>query len=68
MVNLTNLAGEYKLDLHWTPTEQTGSVRTLKDPEFLRALEKQCGLQLKKRKALYDVLVVDHAAHLPSEN
>lgn len=64
VVNMTGLTGEYKIDMHWTPTEETG----MKDPEFTGAVQEQLGLRLEKRKAPYDLLVVDHIERVPTEN
>lgn len=37
-------------------------------PGIFRALEKQLGLKLVKSKGMFDVLVIDHAERVPTEN
>jgi uncharacterized protein (TIGR03435 family) len=54
----TGIKGEYDLLLTWG----------LDDESVATALERETGLLLKKRKALLDFLVVDHAEKTPVEN
>lgn len=68
VVNMTGLAGEYKFDMRWVSEEETNGFLTGKDPGFVTAVEQQLGLRLERRKVPYDVLVVDHAERIPSEN
>jgi uncharacterized protein (TIGR03435 family) len=68
VVNMTGLTGEYKFDMHWTPTEDLNNRMRGKDPEFVGAVEQQLGLRLERRKVPYDVLVVDHCERVPTEN
>ncbi len=37
-------------------------------PNIITALERQLGLKLTKGKATFDVLVVNHAESVPTEN
>lgn len=70
VVNMTGLTGKYKIDVRWTPTpaEDTDGTRTLNDPEFVRAIQEQLGLQLEKRRAPFEMFVIDHIERVPTEN
>jgi uncharacterized protein (TIGR03435 family) len=68
VVNKTGLTGEYKVDLHWTPTENPYSLSTGKDPGFKDAVQYELGLQLKKSVAPIDVMVIDQVERVPTEN
>jgi len=68
IVDATGLSGEYRIDLHWTPQEQDNGLVTGKDASFTKAVEAQLGLRLEKRKASYDVLVIDQIERMPSAN
>jgi uncharacterized protein (TIGR03435 family) len=67
---MTGLTGKYKIDVRWTPTpaEDTDGTRTLNDPEFVRAIQEQLGLQLEKRRAPFEMFVIDHIERVPTEN
>jgi uncharacterized protein (TIGR03435 family) len=76
VVNKTGLAGNYEIDLKWTPDEMqasanpSGSGSTASSesgPSIFAALEEQLGLKLVSTKGPVDVIVVDHLDH-PSEN
>jgi uncharacterized protein (TIGR03435 family) len=68
VVDRTGLTGEYKVDMHWEPTEDLNSMRRGQDPGFKDAVESQLGLQLKKSTDPINVLVIDHVERAPSEN
>ena len=68
VVNKTGLTGEYKIDLHWAPTEDLNSASRGQDPGFKDAVESQLGLQLKKSTAPVNMLMIDHIERAPSEN
>ncbi len=66
VVNMTGLHGEYKIDLHWTPTP--GVNYAITDPAFLSAVENNLGLRLDKRAMPFDIFVVDSVDRQPSAN
>lgn len=68
VINKTGLTGEYKIDLHWEPTEDPDSLRRAEDPGFREAVESQLGLHLKKSTDPVNVLVIDHVDRTPSQN
>ncbi len=67
VVDMTGLAGFYDLTLDWVP--ESGQLGD--SPSGLTlvvALEEQLGLKLETRKAPVEMLVVDHADRVPTEN
>ena len=63
----TGLQGKYDFVLKWVmdwggpPTEDSS-------PTIFEALQAQLGLKLESKKGMVDVLVVDHAEKIPTEN
>lgn len=75
VINMTGLDGLYEVNLEWAPMESLASPGgTIRPPEspagpaLSTALQEQLGLKLEGRKGPLDVLVVDHAEKVPSEN
>ena len=75
VVDLTDLKGVYEINLEWSPDEQMaepGVNTTVTDnaakPSIFTAIQEQIGLKLEARKLPVDVLAVDHAEKVPSEN
>ena len=70
VVDMTGLPGRFDLEVvHELPPEGAGpqgADDVLSDLKPL--LEKQLGLTLERRKAMVDVLVVDHADQSPTAN
>jgi uncharacterized protein (TIGR03435 family) len=68
--DLTQLAGSYSMDLHWTPENQlnndTADLTT--SPSIYTAVQEQLGLSLEPRKGPLPVIVVDRANRQPSGN
>jgi uncharacterized protein (TIGR03435 family) len=62
VVERTGIAGEFDIDLQWTPDESTDS-----GPSIFTALQEQLGLKLEAQKGIVDVLVIDHVER-PSAN
>ncbi len=62
VLDRTDLAGEFDVDLVWTPDESP-------DPgsSIFTALQEQLGLKLETQKGVVDVLVIDHVER-PSSN
>lgn len=80
VVDATGLDGSYDFGLLWQPVgygtsnaiasvgQSTGATTTDEGkPPLLTAIQEQLGLQLKPRKALVEVLVIDHVEQ-PSPN
>jgi uncharacterized protein (TIGR03435 family) len=65
VVDKTGLAGNYDIDLKWTPDDQQGKPDA--GPTLVTAIEEQLGLKLQAAKAPVNTLVVDHVEK-PSEN
>jgi uncharacterized protein (TIGR03435 family) len=77
VIDMTGLKGNYDIDLEWTADE--GAVPFLEgspdpvpptDPQgqtIFTALKEQLGLKIESRRALVDVIVIDHV-HTPSAN
>jgi uncharacterized protein (TIGR03435 family) len=72
----TGLTGKYDFDLEFAPPphRQPGASPSLDNveisdagPSLFVALEKQLGLKLERKKALLDVMVIDHAEKVPAE-
>jgi len=77
VLDMTGLKGFYNLTLDWVPelrqsVESKGDVSVIADnpswPTLLVALQEQLGLKLETRRAPIEILVVDHAERVPSEN
>jgi uncharacterized protein (TIGR03435 family) len=70
VVDMTGLQGEFAFHLEWMP--EAGGTAAATDipsgPSIFTAVEEQLGLKLESRKAPLDVLVVDHAEKVPTEN
>jgi uncharacterized protein (TIGR03435 family) len=70
VVDQTGLSGPFEVKLDWTPDD--GVAPKADDaptgPSIYAALQEQLGLRLEARKGPLDVLVVDHAEKVPSDN
>jgi uncharacterized protein (TIGR03435 family) len=58
VVDKTGVAGNYDIDLKWTPDDQQGTPDA--GPTLITALEEQLGLKLVPAKGPVDALVIDH--------
>jgi len=65
VVDKTGLAGDYDVDLKWTPEDE--QARPDAGPTIFTALEEQLGLKLVAAKGPVVVLVIDHVER-PSPN
>jgi uncharacterized protein (TIGR03435 family) len=62
--DMTGLAGDYSFVLYYTPDNAAAG-----DETFLpAALQEQLGFRLEARKGPVELLVVDHAEKVPTEN
>jgi uncharacterized protein (TIGR03435 family) len=74
VLDMTGLKGSYDLTLDWSPEpRQSGDGKddapVIADrPALPEALQEQLGLKLESRKAPIEILVVDHAEKVPTEN
>ncbi len=81
VVDLTDLKGSYDFALHWSPDagKQAGPATNRPNnalvpadgaPGFtlFEAIDRQLGLKLKAQKYPMQVIVVDHANRIPTEN
>jgi uncharacterized protein (TIGR03435 family) len=65
VVDATGLKGTYDLSLYWVPDSMLPDAG---GPTILGALQSQLGLNLESKKVMIPVVVVDHAAKVPTEN
>jgi len=68
VLNKTGLDGEYKIDLHWEPTNDTDSPGTEGDMGIVNALRKQAGLVLRKEDVPVEILVIEQVNRSPTPN
>jgi uncharacterized protein (TIGR03435 family) len=62
VVDKTNLPGSFKIDLKFAAIGDTTQ------PSIFTAVEEQLGLKLESQKIPFEVLVIDHCGHIPTEN
>jgi uncharacterized protein (TIGR03435 family) len=70
-VDRTGMKGSFYLYLNYTSLSAqspNGSPSQWEPPDFLTAVQEQLGLALRPKKELINVLVVDHAARVPTAN
>jgi uncharacterized protein (TIGR03435 family) len=65
VVDATGLTGKYDIALFW---DMTGSSDPDAGPTLEAALQSQLGLKLESKKGPVDIVVVDHAEKVPTEN
>jgi uncharacterized protein (TIGR03435 family) len=68
IVDKTGLTGLYDFYLHFDPTPLAAEPREDAAPSLQVALEQQLGLKLEAKKLPFDVLVIDGAEKIPTEN
>jgi uncharacterized protein (TIGR03435 family) len=61
------LKGKYDFTLHWIMSDGPPSGEET-GPSLFAALQQQLGLKLESKKAMVDILVVDHIEKTPTEN
>ena len=69
VVDKTGLEGVYDFELRWTNDDQTannGDADTA--PTLFTALQETLGLRLQRQKVPVEMVVVDHAERVPTEN
>lgn len=70
VVDRTGLDGRYSVVLIFRRPEATAAEAAAPDapPDFFTAVQQQLGLKLEPKKEPIEVLVVDHAERMPTEN
>jgi uncharacterized protein (TIGR03435 family) len=72
VIDMTGLKGYYDLTLDWIPEPKQPEPGAGADAStgltIPMALQEQLGLKLENRKAPIEILIVDHAEKLPTEN
>jgi uncharacterized protein (TIGR03435 family) len=63
VVDHTALTGMFDINLKWTPEDSKGI-----GPDLFTAIQEQLGLKLESGKAPVEMLMIDHAERIPSEN
>jgi uncharacterized protein (TIGR03435 family) len=66
VVDLTGIPGLFDIDLRYTP--ELGGAASEGGPSLVAALREQVGLRLERRKLPVEMLVVDRADRVPTEN
>jgi uncharacterized protein (TIGR03435 family) len=67
----TGLAGKYDIDLRWVTKNYLVNGQPVEDgggPDIFAALQEQFGLKLERKKGPVEILVIDHAEKVPTEN
>ncbi len=64
--DMTGLTGNYDVELSWNPDFAAAGPDS--PPELSKALQEQLGLDLKPKKAMLEMLVVDRMDKTPSGN
>jgi uncharacterized protein (TIGR03435 family) len=80
VLDMTDMQGTYVVDLEWTPDDNGPSGKfgspgegkpandTPDGPTIFTALQEKLGLKLEARKLPVEILTVDHAEKVPTEN
>jgi uncharacterized protein (TIGR03435 family) len=75
VLDMTGLTGFYNFTLNFTPeaapsvpSPETPIPESAVGPSLFSAVQEQLGLKLEPRKAPVEILVVDHAEKVPTEN
>lgn len=64
----TQIEGAHSFSLKWTPENQMPAGDGPRGPSIYAALEEQLGLKLQPAKEELELLIVDHAAKVPTAN
>ena len=70
VLDKTGVEGRYGFFLMYTPVaaQSTAGASGAGAPDFFTAVEQQLGLKLEPKKEAIDILIVDHADRIPTEN
>jgi uncharacterized protein (TIGR03435 family) len=67
VLDLTGLEGTFDVNLEWTPDGATADDPP-PGPSIFTALQEQLGLKLESQVAPVEIIVIDHAEKIPTEN
>jgi uncharacterized protein (TIGR03435 family) len=68
VLDKTGLTGKYDFTLEFSLRELAAEPGDDPLPSLVDALQQQLGLKLEDKKAPFDLVVVDHAEKVPTEN
>jgi len=68
IIDSTGLNGMYEVKLEWTLARQGQNADNAPGPSLFTAIDEQLGLKLEARKGPVEILVVDSAEKVPTEN
>jgi uncharacterized protein (TIGR03435 family) len=68
IIDQTGLRGLYQVRLEWTPAQQLDRADAAAGTSLFTAINEQLGLKLEARKGPVEVLIVDRAEKVPTEN
>ena len=68
IIDQTGLRGLYEIKLHWALRQLQGTEPDAPGPSLFTALDEQLGLKLEARKGPVEILVVESAEKVPTEN
>jgi len=63
VLDMTGIEGVFDIELKWAPEEDSAN-----GPSIFTAVQEQLGLKLEQRKGPMEIIVVDHAERIPTEN
>ena len=64
VVNMTEIPGKFEYDMEWSSEETAAS----EFPTLFTVIQQKLGLKLEARKLPVEVLVIDHAEKIATEN
>jgi uncharacterized protein (TIGR03435 family) len=65
VLNMTGIKGAFDIELKWAPDDGRDNAN---GPSLFTAVQEQLGLKLEQRKGPMEIIVVDHAEKVPTEN
>jgi uncharacterized protein (TIGR03435 family) len=72
VIDKTGLQGFYDLKLDWVPErdiQSKGNLRETPPGQLIQdGIQDELGLKMERRKAPIEILIVDHAEKIPTEN
>ena len=68
IVDKTGMQGRFGWTVNYTPFSANGSSGDSAPPDLFAAIEQQLGLKLEPKKESLQILVIDHAERVPTEN
>jgi uncharacterized protein (TIGR03435 family) len=66
VIDRTDLAGTYSFVVYYTPEGANPSDGS--EPDIFAAVQEQLGLRLEARRGPVELLVIDHAEKIPTDN